>query len=151
VNRPLLTAAICLITALSTGCQPALDASDLAGTPASEDAPPAAAASTEPPERLDPAITMSITPDPLDFCQGSGLAQVTVDWDMGGVQLPHYTVQVDAPGVPRKVWVATAAPAGSKLSGEWVREGTRFSIVDGTGVVIASRTVGSAPCEATAD
>lgn len=157
---PKLLPCLLVLAAAVTACQkdqppaaPAVDASTTAadGTAASEaagtvDAAPRATGPAWDESTAPVAGTrIAISPDPVSFCEGPRQA-VEVEWDVAAAAPAHVQLWIDDAG-QRKLWAATKSLAGSKRTGAWVAEGTRFVILDGKGNrVINATTVTAATC-----
>lgn len=87
-----------------------------------------------------------ISPDPVSFCEGRR-QEVEVEWDVTTAAPAHLQLWIENASGQRKLWAATKSLAGSKRTGAWTGEGTRFVILDGSGQrVINSTTVTAATC-----
>lgn len=89
---------------------------------------------------------IAVSPDPVSFCEGQRQA-VEVEWDVAAAAPAHLQLWIEDASGQRKLWAATKSLAGSKRTGAWTAEGTRFIVLDGRGDrVINSTTVTAAPC-----
>jgi hypothetical protein len=84
--------------------------------------------------------TFSAAPNPLRVCAPSGRGKVTLSWDVEGTNRLY--INVDKPDGPRMV--TSGDRRGKADSGDWVQDGTKFFLMDGstpTPTQIASVTV----------
>jgi hypothetical protein len=84
--------------------------------------------------------TFSADPNPLRVCGPSGRGKVTLSWDVQGTDRLY--INVDKPDGPRMV--TSGDRRGKADSGDWVKDGTKFFLMDGstpTPTQIASVTV----------
>lgn len=89
---------------------------------------------------------IAITPDPVSFCDGPRQA-VEVEWDVTAAEPTHLQLWIEGASGQRKLWTATKTLAGSKRTGSWAAEGTKFIALDAKGKrVINSATVTAAAC-----
>lgn len=107
---------------------------------------PAAAATSEIPENINPAVVLEATPNPLGLCDGSKLGTVEVKWDVSAAAPSNFSIWVSAPSQERKLWVSSKDLIGTQQTGNWVRDQTLFSLVDDKGVVIAATVVTGETC-----
>ena len=109
------------------------------------EAPPQAAAAGVP-ENINPAVVLEASPNPMNACEGSKLGTVEVKWDVTAAAPSNFSVWVAAPDQERKLWMSSKDATGSNKTGNWVRDQTKFSLVDDKGVVIATTTVVNGTC-----
>lgn len=109
------------------------------------------AAAAEVPENINPAVILEATPNPLDLCDGSKLGTVEVKWDVTAAAPSNFSIWVAAPGQERKLWMSSKDIIGSNKTGNWVRDQTKFSLVDDKGVVVATTTVTGDACAVTGE
>ncbi|MEO8364595.1 MAG: hypothetical protein ABI538_00155 [Pseudoxanthomonas sp.] len=107
---------------------------------------PAAAAVPEVPENINPAVVLEVSPNPLELCDGSKLGTVEVRWDVTAAAPSNFSIWVAAPNQERKLWMSSKESTGNNKTGDWVRDQTRFWLVDDKGVVIATTTVATGAC-----
>ena len=89
---------------------------------------------------------IAINPDPVSFCDGARQA-VDVEWDVTAAEPTHLQLWIEGASGQRKLWTATRTLAGSKRTGAWTAEGTKFIALDAKGKrVINSATVTAAAC-----
>lgn len=89
---------------------------------------------------------IAINPDPVSFCDGARQA-VDVEWDVTAAEPTHLQLWIEGASGQRKLWTATKTLAGSKRTGSWAAEGTKFIALDAKGKrVINSATVTAAAC-----
>jgi len=75
------------------------------------------------------ASTISGSPDPVQVCDGSGLAQITLSWNAADINPPpRVEVRVGSPGGSL---FAAGMATGSAVTGKWVANGTTFILVNG--------------------
>lgn len=106
---------------------------------------PADAAPPEPPG--DPLASISVSPNPVDLCAlEKKITRVEVTWDVAQTNVRNFNVWVEAPTQPRKLWFSSFTPTGTKTTGNWVRNNTRFTIVSSDGRELTSVVVTAAAC-----
>lgn len=147
----LLALAVCSV--LIAACDRSSDQSAPSSTPMEVDAnaPSTAQESTtttaaEVPENINPAVVLEASPNPLDVCNGNKLGTVEVKWDVTAAAPSNFSIWVAAPGQKRKLWMSSKEITGTNKTGNWVRDQTKFSLVDDKGVVIATTTVSGSAC-----
>ena len=153
-NRRSLLFTACACVVFASGCGQSTPPSATDATAATEPGTPAdgaPAVPAGPTERINPAVVFTATPNPADFCNDKNLTTVTVNWDVSAANTPIYSVWVEAPSIPRKAWMSGSKPVDSAQTGLWVRDQTKFTLVDNTGTVIAATTVTGADCGAPAE
>jgi len=146
-RRHVTLLAICACLAFAAGC----DRAPTNTTAGSEPLPADTSAPAEPVERINPAIVLVATPNPADFCGDKKLTTVTVNWDTSAANVPQYSIWVEAPNVRRKSWLGGSKPVDSKQTGPWVRDQTKFSMIDNSGTIVATTTVTAMECGVPAD
>lgn len=94
-----------------------------------------------------PATTMiAATPDPIDLCDDSDESTIVeVVWNAPATS-GHFEIWVASPGETGKLWHATGPGVGRLATGRWVRDGTIFSLRDGSGKQVASTQVSGKDC-----
>ena len=85
----------------------------------------------------NPGVTFTLTPNPIQVCDGSGLGQGTVTWNVPGA------TSIAVRFADGTTWV-TGGASGSSQSGKWVSNGLQFLLFDtsssSTGVQVGSIT-----------
>jgi hypothetical protein len=140
-SAPLVVGSLVLLSACGKTQEPVPAAATTAAT-----AQPTGDAATGT-EQGDPLAVLTINPNPIDLCgQEKKVAAVTVDWDLSRTKIRNYHVWVDSPTEPRKLWFSSYKPAGSKKTGDWVRNGTKFTITSPDGRELTSVVTTTIPC-----
>ena len=81
------------------------------------------------------AATLTGSPDPVQVCDGSGLAQITLSWDASDTGASSVDIHIGAPTGPL---FASVQPVGTAPTGKWVTNDTTFLLVNpGTNQVLA--------------
>jgi len=73
------------------------------------------------------AATLAASPDPVQVCDGSGLAQVTISWNAADTDPPAVEVRV---GSATGTLFAAGQATGSAVTGKWTTNGTIFYLVN---------------------
>lgn len=72
--------------------------------------------------------SIAASPNPVKACDGSGLGVTNVSWSARGVSIVEVRL-----GSPTGTLFARTGPEGSKTTGKWVRNGTKFFLQNVTG------------------
>lgn len=148
----IITVAICsvLIAACDRSAEQPAPASTPTEVVADSTAAPEQAAAV--PENINSAVVLEATPNPLELCDGNKLGTVEVKWDVTAAAPSNFSIWVAAPGQERKLWMSSKDIVGSNKTGNWVRDQTKFSLLN-KGVVVATTTVTvkSGACAGTAE
>lgn len=149
----IITVAICsvLIAACNRSAEQPVPASTPTEVVADSTAAPEQAAASGIPENINPAVVLEAMPNPLELCDGNKLGTVEVKWDVTAAALSNFSIWVAAPGQERKLWMSSKDIVGSNKTGNWVRDQTKFSLVDDKGVVVATTMVTGGACAGTAE
>lgn len=130
MNKMLVIAAVPLMLVACGSPEPEVSAPVEAPAPVGQPAPvaepvPGTGWDTSSPEAAD--VSLAILPDPVDFCT-TGTQSVTVSWEIArSYASPQVWVQV---GTTPKLFAAPSNRTSSAETGNWVREGTTFYLVD---------------------
>jgi len=108
---------------------------------------PAPAATAPAPPAGDPLASISAFPNPVDLCAlEKKITRVDVSWDLSQTKVRNFSVWVEAPTQARKLWFSSFTPTGTKKTGNWVRNNTKFTITSSDGRELTSTVVAAAPC-----
>ena len=92
---------------------------------------------SQPPPRPSPPsepATLTADPNPIQVCDGSGVGQTTLSWDAPGVSVIEVRI-----GSPNGTIFTRGNSTGSTATGQWVRDGMSFYLVDAAeGTTLAS-------------
>ncbi len=95
----------------------------------------------------DPLAVISVTPNPIDLCaQEDKITRVDVTWDLSQTKVRNFNIWVEAPTQARKLWFSSFTPKGTKKTGNWVRNKSKFTITASDGTELTSVVVDSVPC-----
>src|SRR5690554_6773403 len=111
------------LAACSPDTQPAptAPAESPAAAPA-EEAPAAPAAIVE--------ARLEVSPQSFSLCEHpEGLIEADLSWDASAAGTRWVQIFVESPSSERKLW-ASKPPQGEGRTGRWVRDGSRFTLVD---------------------
>jgi hypothetical protein len=73
------------------------------------------------------AATFTGSPDPVQVCDGSGLAQITLSWDASDTGAASVDIHI---GTPTGPLFASAQPVGTTPTGKWVTNDTTFLLIN---------------------
>lgn len=132
----------------SSGCKESKSKPGSDVSPQINPAPIVQEAAPAPAREAYAAAELSVEPNPIDVCSSQRkTAVVKVRWDMSKAGVRNYHLWVESPRQPRKLWVSGFKPVGEKVSGNWVKAGTRFTATSAAGVELATVEVRSMPCK----
>jgi hypothetical protein len=88
--------------------------------------------------------TLTLNPNPIPVCDGSGLGTATVNWNAPGITATRVTV-----GSPTGVLFTSGGATGSATTGKWVREGLTFYLINAANnavLAIATASLATSGC-----
>ncbi len=114
--------------AATTGCddKTATTNANTATTTASPAAAQPGSETTAPTKSKSGATgTISVSPNPIKVCDGSGMGVATISWTLAGTTLADVRI-----GSPDGILFVQAGAPGSKATGKWVGNGSIFYLQD---------------------
>lgn len=89
---------------------------------------------------------ITASPNPASFCDAE-TAPVEVRWDVVAANPTTLQLWLEDPSGARKLWIAPSGRQGTKMTGAWMREGSRIIAVDAsTSRVLDIVRITAAPC-----
>ncbi|MFC3130014.1 hypothetical protein ACFOEA_11515 [Coralloluteibacterium stylophorae] len=104
---------------------------------------------TTPPDAVfaQPGVVFTLSPPQAPDCRPESLYQGTISWSLSGRGPTRLEIRVDSRGGPE--FLSTSDPEGSQDTGEWIRPGMWFLLVDSASdTVLATLRAGPKPCPA---
>lgn len=90
---------------------------------------------------------LAIRPSMLDLCGSEHKSgRVRVSWIIPNTGTNSWKVWISAPGSPRKLWTAGQGTNGEQETGDWVVDGTTFSLTGSDDRELARSTIRARQC-----